>query len=285
MEADGKRYIIHGSRSDVFTIWHFADLHLMARACAEHQLEEDLKKVEADPFAFWFGGGDYCDFIGYSDKRFDPDAVAPWVSVKDLGKLGEKGMARVKKLFWPIRHKCMGLLMGNHEKKYALKTEHEGLHGWLCTELGARNLQYSALFDLHFVRDPQQETPRIQLEAHKGFSSTSFRIYAHHGCGYAQTPGGKLNKLIQFMQSFEADLYFCGHVHDRVGRREPTLGADADCTKLVAHTRLGVIAGSYLKTYAQGVTTYGEQKGYRPVSLGAAVVTICPEKREVSAEI
>ena len=287
MEAAGKRYIEHGSRSDALTIWNLSDLHLMSRACAEDKLREDIETIENDPHSFWLGGGDYCEFIGHTDKRFDPDSVAEWVSVKDLGRLGERGIRHCRELFWPIRHKCLGLLMGNHEKYYELHTEHEGLHSWLCTELGVSNLRYSSLFDVVFIRNPRAKTPRLLQGPVKrnGFSKVAFRIFCHHGAGFAQTPGGKLNKLIQFMQSFDADVYFCGHVHDKVGRREPTIGGNPACDKLVAHERLGIISGSYLKTYAQGVTTYGEQRGYRPVSLGAAWVKIRPETRQLRAEI
>jgi hypothetical protein len=42
-----------------------------------------------------------------------------------------------------------------------------------------------------------------------------------------------------------------------------------------------VISGSYLKTYAQGVTSYGEQKGYEPTTLGAAWVAIKPQTRDI----
>ncbi len=287
MEAAGKRYILHGSRKDEFKLWHLSDLHLMSRACAENDLKRDIELIRNDPYSFWLGGGDYADFIGYRDKRFDPDAVAPWVSVEDLGNLGERGMKYARDLLAPIKEKCLGLILGNHEKMYALKTEHEQLHGWLCTELGAPNLQYSALFDLVFVRAPNVKTPKLVEErpSREDTKSHSYRIYIHHGAGYAVTPGGKLNKLIQFMQSFQADVYFAGHVHDKVGRREPAIGADATCTTLQAQERLGVVSGSYLKTYAQGVTTYGEQRGYRPVSLGPACVRFVPDKMEMHAEI
>jgi len=159
----------------------------------------------------------------------------------------------------------------------------------LCNELEAPDLQYCALFDLVFVRKARTKKPYLSEESPaqedgKGRSVT-FRVFGHHGAGYAQTPGGKLNRLVQFMQSFVADIYFCGHVHDKVGRREPALGANADCTKIEAYERVGVISGSYLKTYAQGTTTYGEQRGYRPTTLGAATVRINPDKRKVRGEI
>jgi len=288
MKAAGRRYIMYGSCRDTFRIWNLADLHWMSRACAEGRIKKDIQTIRDDPFSFWLGGGDYCDFIGYSDKRFDPDAVAEWVSVKDLGELGQKGMREIAKLFAPIKDKCFGLLLGNHEKKYELQNEQESLHGWLCTELGVANLGYSALFDVVFARAARTKRPRLVDPLPRRADVTSrvgFRLFAHHGAGYAQTPGGKLNRLVQFMQSFDADIYFAGHVHDRVARSEPAIGADRYCKELTQRLRLGTIAGSYLKTYEQGVTTYGEQRGYRPTSLGAAVVQVCPETRELKAEV
>lgn len=292
MEAAGKRFIWHGSVSDVFRIWNLADLHLGAKGCAEGDLLKDIQEIGTDPFSFWIGGGDYCEFIGYADKRFDPDAVAAWISVKDLGDLGRKCMERVRNLFYPIRHKCLGLLIGNHELKYELHTEQESLHHWLCQELGAPYLGYCCFFDLHFCRvGAIQKAPvlknrrpprRGELRHH---DSAVFRVFAHHGAGYATTPGGKLNKLINAMNSFDADLYFLGHVHDHTARKEPTIGADRDCAKITQRIRLGMISGSYLKTYNQGSCSYGEQKMYRPTSLGAAVARICPETRRIEAAI
>lgn len=286
MEAGGKRWIVHGSRTDEFRIWWFSDLHWLNKACAEDRIRADVRKVQEDSHAFWFGGGDYCDYIGYSDKRFDPDCVADWVSVKDLGDLGQTGIKQVADVFRPIKHRCLGLLLGNHEKKYQLRTEHESLHGWLCTELGARNLQYCALTDVIFQRRTGIRTPRLQSRSEsRGGDCFSVRVFGHHGAGYAQTPGGKLNRLVQFMQSFDAELFFCGHVHDHVARKEPVIGADRDCKELVERVKLGIVAGSYLKTYAQGTCTYAEQRGYRPTSLGAAVARIHPGTGQMSAMI
>ena len=288
MEAAGKRYICYGSRSDKIRIWNLSDIHWMSKACAEDDVRADIRKIKDDPYSFWLGGGDYADFIGYTDKRFDPDAVASWVDVANLGNLGRFGMEQIRDLFEPIKHKCLGLLLGNHEKRYELFTQQESLHSWLCTELGVPNLQYSAIMDVVFVRRCGLRKPVLQwkvLAKNKGNGSRAFRIYCHHGAGFATTPGGKLNKLIQFMQSFDADLFFCGHVHDRTARKEPALGADAACKKLTQRVRLGVIAGSYLKTYQQGTTTYGEQRGYRPTSLGASIVEITPDKNEAFAMV
>ncbi len=285
MDAAGKRYIYYPSRTDTIRLWHIADCHVLNKASALKQLKKDVAEIAEDPCSFWTGGGDYCDFIGYRDNRFDPDCVADWVRIKDLGRLGEVGFKYIHKLFLPIAHKCLGLLEGNHERSYQLHMEQQDRMGWLCSELGVQNLHYCALVDIVFVRDSHIRKPKLSDKPPKKGDCWAQRLFLHHGAGYAQTPGGKLNKLIQFMQSFEADVYLIGHVHDQMGRRQPTLGANDPCTDIVQHERLGVISGSYLKTYSKGVTTYGEQRGYRPTNLGSAIVTFIPSKREKKGEI
>jgi len=249
-----------------------------------------VRAIAADPRAFWIGGGDYADLIGYADGRFDPASLAEWVKVRDLADLGLVTMGRVRDILKPISPKCLGLLIGNHEHQYQLKACHEGLHGWLCTELGAPDLGYCCLFDLAFARvarhaPPCRILPDSTIKPGKAAHYETFRVFCHHGAGYAQTPGGKLNRLVQFMESFEADIYFAGHVHDQVGRREPEIGADASCTTIRAYERIGVVSGSYLRTYSQDVTTYAERRGYRPTTLGAARVVIRPDGRQVRAAI
>jgi len=288
MVPDGKRYILHRSRLEEFTIWNLSDLHVLNKNADVKAIKKDIKKIKEDPCAFWLGGGDYADFIGYRDKRFDPDAVAPDVSIKDLGRLGKVGMEKVRDLFKPIAGKCLGLLLGNHELSYMLKTDQEDLHSWLCTELDVPNLGYSCIFDLAFVRTNKAKKPRLQLEVEgmRSYELCEFRVYAHHGAGYATTAGGKFNKIGQFMDNFDAEIYFLGHVHDQMGRRRTQLGGNSNCTKLMKKDRIGVISGSYLQTYTEGnLPGYGEQRGYSPTVLGAAFVKIKPHLREIRGEI
>jgi hypothetical protein len=259
----------------------------MNRGCAEEDIREDIEKIRTNPNAIWVGGGDYVDYIGYTDKRFDPDCVSQSVPISALGHLGTYGMNLVKELFSPIANKCIGLLYGNHELTYMKHKEQSENHIWLCKELGVENLGYCALFDLAFIRDCSYTTPalsHVRTNVDRG-PDWSRRIFLHHGAGFATTPGGKLNKLLQFMNAFDADIYMCGHVHDQKGQRIIQIGANPECTKIVAKNKIGVISGSYLKTYQEGVTGYGEQKGYSPTVLGSARVFIDPENKEVKGEI
>lgn len=286
MEATGKRWIAYGKRGTEFRIWNLSDYHWGARACAESHVRADIEEIENDPFSFWFSTGDYADYIGYTDSRFDPDAVAERYTIADLKRLGAKATREVRDLWLPIKDKCMGIGFGNHEAKWATVQQQADRHAWLCEELGVPNLRYSGFMDLVFARKGGIRAPAL-LWSSPGLKATTqtFRIYYHHGAGYAQTKGGKINRLERFMKANDADMYYTGHVHERIGTRTVQLGADARCTKICHRERLGMVSGAYLKTYAQGQTTYGEQKGYDPVVLGAAWIRVDPEKRRLAAEI
>ena len=288
MQAAGQKFIWHGSRSDEIKLVYFSDIHWLAKACAEGAVRKQIAEILEDPYTFWIGGGDYGEFIGFGDtKRFDPDAVADHVKVSDLGQLGRMTYEQIAELFRPIKHKCLGLIVGNHEKQYMRRMQQEDLHGWLCTELGVPNLGYSCFMDIVFCGCTDWDLPVLMGKRpprrgeHRHASTETFRVFCHHGKGAAQTKGGKVNALVSFMQNFEADIYFMGHVHDQMGVRLTPLTANKNCTELTSGTKVGVISGSFLKACAQGVTTYAEMKGYAPVTLGAAWVKIRPSTREL----
>ncbi len=294
MEVGGKRYINYRSATDVFNIYNLADIHYGAKACNVKKFLEDVQRIKDDPFSFFFLGGDMADYIGMRDKRFSSGGLDPEITIKDLGNLGKFQCEKIAEMVDPIKHKCLGALLGNHEMSYMCQNEQMDLHGWLCTELGVPNLGYAALVDVVFVRVCGSTRLAVKAPAvyptniwNKNISSAreTFRFALHHGYGGAVTPGGKLNSLIKLMQMFEADIYMMGHVHDQKGQRLVTIGADPACKNLIHHEKLGVITGSYLMTYAQGSGGYGEMKGYAPTPLGAVKVSIKPYTREIRGEV
>lgn len=199
-------------------------------------------------------------------------------------------MNRVRGLAWPMRKKILGAAIGNHEDNYMRRQEQQQLYQWLTTELGCKFLGYSALIDICFVRYKAFKTPRILTDeevkkVHGHADKKKFRFFLHHGAGNATTEGGKLNSLIRFVDRFEADCYFLAHVHDQIGKPIIKIGANETCTKLIQKEVKGLITGSYMKTYEQGCTNYGEKKGYKPVPIGARFVKINPSTREMRVEI
>lgn len=283
MEAVGKQLI--ECNSHIITIWNLSDLHIGNAACAMDDIKRDIETIKEDPHSFFVGGGDYADYIGYTDNRFEAGELDETLTIKQLAYLGKELTRRVGDMFEPIKSKCLGLLFGNHEKKYQRVQQQGELHAELCERLGVPNLGYSALFDVEFIHTGRAVSRLVKSSNAKG-QRKRFRFFVHHGAGYAATPAGKLKRLIDFMSYFpEADITMVGHVHDQVGKRVITIGGGADCDKLYQRHRIGVISGSYLKTYSLGHTTYGEVRGYAPTCLGSAIVRIDPVNGTFKGEI
>lgn len=288
MEASGQRHIAYSGRATTLKVWFLGDLHIGNRGVVKAQLKRDIAAIEKDPNAFWFGVGDYAEFINPKDKRWDACAVDPSFSIADLDMLGEALYGRVAEMLWPIRDKCLGLAMGNHEFRYLKNTDQGHLHRDFCAHMGAPNLGYCAFCDVVFSRTLRSnQHPRLlppgEVAAHKAWS---VRFFIHHGAGAAGTAGGKLNRLKHFVDAFDADVYAIGHLHDELSKRFQRIGANHDCTELIHKDVIALMTGSYLATYAKGVTTYGEIKGYSPSVLGAVHVRIQPSEgyRKITAE-
>ncbi len=106
---------VYATSSDVFTFWVIVDVHYGSRYCAEELLETVIGKIQDDPMSYWWGGGDMCDFILYHDeKRFDPEGIAPWITVADLANLPMKQVERLAEKFRPSVDRCICLGIGNH---------------------------------------------------------------------------------------------------------------------------------------------------------------------------
>lgn len=284
MEYAGKFLIEYPSRSDRIRLWALADFHFWNRNCAVAKLKADLATIAADNHSFATGIGDYGDFITWSDKRFDAEAIADDVTVKDLSQMGHALSEQLQKLLSPIKGRLIGLGKGNHEKKYEVLREHSEMHSSLCYQLGVPNFGYSAFYDIVFARTSALKAPRLTRQTHSvsGMSDVwSVRVFQHHGAGAAQTHGGKMNRLTRFMQQHEADLYLVAHLHDETMKKLIRIGANRACTEPVQKVTLGTITGTYLRTYEKAVTGYGEQRGYDPTPLGAVVVEFEPDKRKM----
>jgi len=231
-------------------------------------VKRTIARIEEDPKALWFGMGDFWDLVNWADPRFDPSQIAR-EHRRDHFEGLVKGMLDVAyKALAPIRKKCLGLLHGNHEYKYGLKND-SALMQDLAEMLDVPFLGYSAFKDIVF-RD-----------------KVKIRFYVHHGAGHAQTKGGKLNKLLRFVSSRDADVIAMGHVHAIVDDLTPILGANDDCSSITQNTKLGIITGSYLAGYhsdEDGSSSYVERAGMDPTTLGSPCIIFVPGTGSVSVE-
>jgi len=287
MEASGPRLIQYADKSALFSIWDLADIHWGNEGCSKTKLRSDVNVIKTDPYSFWFLGGDYCDFIAPNDKRFDPECVDKDMKVYDLARLASHLTFGVVSELMPIKDKCLGALYGNHEHKYMKNAEHSEIHDEVCEQLEVQNMRYCGITDIWFEHNRKLRRPvRFFKNPDRSLlfkpNQTRLRVLVHHGFGAANTAGGRINALVKEMgQLQDVDLVIMGHLHEILGKVTVRLMASDDCSAIHQVCSVGMLTGSYLKSYDKGHTSYAEVKGYSPNALGATRATFSPLYREL----
>jgi hypothetical protein len=202
--------------------------------------------------------GDLGGFIASDDKRWEPEAVAEGLSVRDLSDWGSLLVDRCVDVAQGIRGQVIGSLAGNHELTYSHR-HHVAIADQIAAGIGCPSLGYVALITLRFACASHER---------------SLRVLATHGSGAAATPGGKLNRLLRTMAIADVDLALMGHVHACMSATALSLRQDGSA--IHERSTLGVITGTYLRTYSEGHSGYGERAGYQPTTIGHPVITIVP---------
>lgn len=267
MEAAGQHIINCKGRTGEYTIWNLSDIHAGNKGCAKELLFSDIERIRKDPNALWVATGDLGEYIPASDTRHCFSVLDPEIfDLENQGNVGKTLTDVLYKWLSPIKKKCLGIGIGNHEWSFEKNQNQSKMQLCLADRLGARYLGYTALLDTVFRRTVK----------HWKAAGCRIRHLFCHGAGAAATPAGKLNRLLAYMGSFEADIYHIGHLHDETGKKDVVISANRKCNHIEQKVRLGVMSGSYLKTYAQGIVGYGERKGYKPTFLGASRVMIRP---------
>jgi len=285
MEASGCRIVTYGREHVEFSIYDVADIHWLNRGVSKTHLYRDIQRIAEDPYSLFFEGGDYADWIFPNDKRFDPEAFDENVKVIELAKLGALVSQAIIHIFKPIRKKCLGMLIGNHEFKAMSRNSQMFVHDHICKSLGAPNMRFSGFTDVYFVYERGFRGCRVQqsIIPPKQFVA-KLRVFLHHGMGAANTAGGKINKLKSLVDMVDADLVMMGHVHEQFAKAFLKLVPNEDCSEIGQKVTMGLITGSYLRTYAPGFTGYGEIKGYQPTTMGATRARYIPSKQILTVE-
>lgn len=254
-------------------LYLLGDLHAGTIHCVEHEIRRKVSEIKNSKNTYWIGMGDYAEFITPKDKRFDPNlkSIAEWVEPDNLGHTQTKWLTE---LFMPIKHKCIGLLYGNHENSIRLYN-HENVQQNLCDALVVDNLGYSCFVRFHFKRENSTESHLI---------TGAFT----HGSSGAITEGAKLMALMRWMKSMDADIYGYAHLHDYLEKsysKMAVIDKSGDKGKIKSKVASGVTTGSWFRTYTQGIqASYGEQKCYPPTEICCAVFTINPNTGEIKTD-
>jgi hypothetical protein len=249
-------------------LYALGDIHLGTIHCVEKDVERKVQEIKNDENAMFIGMGDYAEFITPTDPRWDSGGIIDWVKPDDLGHSQEQ---RVMDLLSPIKDKCIGLIYGNHEVSIH-KHSHQDVHQHICDGLGVPTLGYSCFVRIHFTRHKSEERHLV---------TGCFT----HGTGNAITEGAKINNLMRFMKSFEADMYGYGHVHDYIPKSLTRLETSTT-GRIHNKVAIGTTTGCWFRTYTQGTNaSYGEMKVYPPSELCCAVFLIDHDRCDFSVDV
>lgn len=197
--------------------------------------------------SYWIGGGDYCDFIPHTDKRFDPLSFRSDVTVRSLGDLFMDQAVGFRDLVLPIRKQCLGLQWGNHDIDAC---KYFNIVRFLCKELDVPCLSWTVLARL--VTDKRK-----------------FTLYSSHGSV------GKLeywaNKVVK---GWDATIYQKGHTHEMGFLSRPRVGLQTDDLHMEAEDQLFLVGGSWKRAYEQGTSSYEERREYPPNPIGNYKITL-----------
>lgn len=244
-------------------LWFIGDWHIGSVACLESKIKRDIGKIlkSEKPHVFYMGDG--MDAICYRDKRFDPMTIAP--EYRDhLGDIFRRQLFAVKCKMDLLRPFLVGCHIGNHElacSKYFQYDPHAELLEHFDIE--DKDLKYSAL---------------TKIVVKKGEKVLyDFIVHTRHGVGNVRT----MRSFIDRTKHVKADIKVCGHNHQLEFKRidELEVGREGEAEVESAPGVWG-FSGSYLRTYASGMTGYGEERGYEPVPLGCLNIKVRrdPEK-------
>jgi hypothetical protein len=164
------------------------------------------------------------------------------------------------KIFESKKDKIITCLAGNHELQVSKRHQTNPMRR-LCKKLGTTYLGYSGFLKLILHED--------------GNRVRTVLFYLNHGFGGGRTLGADLTRYHQTLNYYDATIYCFGHSHQKHWTPVEKIGVRGN--KIVHEERHLIVAGTYLRTLSDDTnSTYGEEKGFRPVSLGCTTLNIRP---------
>ena len=242
------------------------DIHEGNIGCCPKPRARVIKYVRNTPYTFWIAIGDILYGIVPSDnKRFD----IRMIDYKYRDVLDDIVAAQIDttvKRFKPIANKCLGWHRGNHEESIR-RDYHKDVLKEINKRLGVR-LYYD------------MAVTRLRFYVENNRWSNSFDILTAHGNVAGRKSGGKVNRLVDLMADFEANVYALGHGHSRETAPKTKLYFD-QVGEIRDREVSGTYTGSFLKAYVKGETGYAEKAMYPPNSIGTVQYRINPKLNKI----
>lgn len=233
------KYVLHGEAK--YVVWDFrkapfktleimqiTDVQYGHRACKVERVQEFRDWVLAAPNRYMVWTGDNIDAAHMLSKGTTWDNIGT----------PQDQLFRFCELWAPARHRILGYVGGNHERR-------------TVTTYGDLGISIARLLRVPYSGGKQLID--VWFGDHK-----PFQISQWHGAGGARTKGTVAQVLTRFASDGDSQLYLMGHLHQPMmipfwKERRGTHGIRA--VKTVA-----ALGSSFLETWG----SYGEVAGYGP---------------------
>ena len=226
-----------------------ADLHIGDSQSDMKLIKRTIDNILALPDTYCILGGDLMD-----------SAIASSIGDTYAAALQPKEqLEKCVELFGPLAEagKILGVLPGNHENRIYKAT---GIDMTLlfCNQLGLTDL-YSDTTALYFLKVGRQRRNRPFV----------YTRYYTHGSGGGRKAGGKINRLMDYANIVDADVYVCCHTHMPAVakmsyfRPVPTNCTVAQVEKTFVNTASSLVYGGY-----------GDKQGYAPAANAYPVIEL-----------
>ena len=253
---------------DEVTWYHIipiGDIHIGNIGCDLKKLQQLVNWIKERDNVRWIGMGDFFDCINYTDKRFDPQTIAPEFR-NFLDNLVPRQVEALVKILEPIKDKCIGLHEGNHERKIRLRYQYNPIYEvWKSFNIPT----------IPILKDAAITRLRFEYGRKGKAHINIYDIFSVHGNVGGRKGGAKINRLEDMCAHFVADIYLMAHSHIKLTEAKTQLYVDKGLN-LNKKTKILAVTGCFLNGYTKGSGGYCEQWMLAPTKTGVIKISIKP---------
>ena len=240
----------------VLADYHYADPH------SDHDaIRKDIDYVNSHENAYCVLAGDLLDCALKSSLG---DAYTNLSPMEELTAMMD--------LVQPIAHKVLAIVGGNHEARH-YRTNGVDMTRLLARQLGIEG-KYSPDTALVFLRFGSDKD---HARRHRPILYT---IYLTHGSGSGRKEGGKIQRLADYCQIADANIYCVGHTHLPASFKTGFVRPNASNSSVGYCTKLFVNSAAKLQYGG-----YGDTGGYKVPCIDTPHILLSGEHKDMRAVI
>lgn len=240
----------------------FSDDHTGDAHCDKKLIQERIAHIEHTPNAF---AGLHGDLMNNATTQSVSDTYTEKLSPMQQ-------IEQVATLYWPIRHKLLYVVPGNHEFR-SYKSEGIDISAIIAKELGVYD-RYSDTAAFVFLRFGCLS--RRKSENRKA----TYGIYVTHGTGGGKKIGGKANRLEDLAGIVDADLYLHGHTHAPMAFKQEYFRVNYSNSSVEQVQKVFVNTAAALNYGG-----YGSSQGFKPSSKDNPVILLDGTKKDIKVTV